>query len=171
MLHPIPSCFSSLYFNYWAFETILHLVPCVKFTFVAVCVITPFASCIGQSWSEERADFSVQECWSRSQVNFVIDIGQIMLWTDQPCSEYHTFLVKNRVCQVMQHCTKESEASHWPMGAHLSKVLGSQDLVAAIWSGHFGFSGLSTNCSIKWLSADKFHVLLTSCKIRISSEG
>ena len=55
-----------------------------------------------------------------------------MLWTDQPCSEYHTFLVKNRVCQVLQHVTKESEASHWPMGAHLSKVLGSQDFVAAI---------------------------------------
>ena len=46
--------FSSLYFNYWAFATILHLVPCVKFTFVAVCIITHFASCIGQSWSDFR---------------------------------------------------------------------------------------------------------------------
>ena len=134
MLHPIPSFFSSLYFNYLAFETILHLVPCIL-----------NCSCGGVHhnafrllhrtiliWFQERADFSVQECCSGSHINFVIDIGQIMLWTDQPCSEYHIFSVKNRVCQVLQHVTKESEASHWPMGAHLSKVLGSQDFVAAI---------------------------------------
>ena len=116
MLHPIPSCFSSLYFNYWAFETILHLVLCVKLAIVVVCIITHFASCRTiLIWFQERADFSVQECWSGSQVNFVIDIGQIMLWADQPFPEYHTFLVKNRVCQVLQHVTKESEASHWPI--------------------------------------------------------
>ena len=164
MLHPIPSCFSSLYFNYWAFETILHLVLCVKLAIVVVCIITHFASCRTiLIWFQERADFSVQECWSGSQVNFGIDIGQIMLWADQTFPEYHTFLVKNRVCQVLQHVKKSLKLA-------IGQLNGSTSIKSAwltgLRGGHFGFACLSTNCSIKWLSADKFHVLLTSCKIR-----
>ena len=64
------------------------------------------------------------------------------------------FLVKNRVCQVLQHATKQSETIHSPMDTHLTAVFGSHVLAAIFW-----FSGmLPSNCSIKWLLAVKFHV-------------
>ena len=46
------------------------------------------------------------------------------------------FLVKNRICQVLQHVTKQSETIHSPMRAQLTKVFGSHTLVAIL-----GFQG------------------------------
>ena len=141
--------------------------PSVKLAIGTVCIITHLASCVGQSWS----DF-----WKRltSYSNAEVEAVPILLsyhvtldrsYCDQAkLCVYNTFLGSK---ETLQHVTKQSETIHSPMRAQLTKESVSHTLGAI-----FEFSGmLPSNCSLKWLLAVKFHVIPTSCKARISTEG
>ena len=101
-----------------------------------MCIITRFASFVGQSWS----DF-----WKRltSYSNAGVEAMPILLsyhvtldrsYCDQANLDVYIthFLVKNRLCQVLHHVTKQSEIIHSPMRVQLTTVFGSHTVAAIL---------------------------------------
>ena len=176
MVQLIPSCSIILLLiivTYWAFKKIC-------FASIALCKIW---NCVSVHHNAFRfLHRTISDFWKRltSYSNAGVEAMPDLLWYHSTLDKSYCdqaniivyitlFLVKDRLCQVLQHVTKQSGTIHSPMGAQLTTVFGSVPWRPFWVFRHASFKLFNKNGCQLW--SWKFHVLQTSCKVRILIEG